>query len=387
MGYFLLQKYLLNIAITRINCNGYLMLSLRSPAYVHALDAPLVRLSKRDVLTLRDATQGIFVFGASGCGKTSGVLRVVSKSLLRSGAGGLILCGKSDETKLWLDYAAQTGRSSSVLLFSGEGKERFNFLEYELLRGGTGSGETFNMVALLMRLVEVVDKTQGDSGGAFWRNSCKVMLTHAINAVVTAYGTVNLDSIQKIVATAPTQSTPVADKTWRERSFCWQTITQMQINPQGSVSEADRIMAIRYWMEEHARLDEKTRSNIHASLTALLHPFLTGKMRELFTTSTTIIPEMAHEGGILIIDMSIQTWGESGLLAMQLWKYLFQKAAERRVVNEKTRPIFLFGDEYQLFAHAVDDAEFQSTARSAKVCTVYGYTKSSNFVYGDGEKR
>lgn len=346
------------------------MLLTRRPAYVHHLNTPLIQLSKRDTLTLGDLTQGCMVFGASGSGKTSGSMRTIIQALLRAGCGGMFLVGKTEDADILHKYAKEADRADSVIRFSGEGDERFNFLEHEHKRGGAGAGETFNMVAMLMRLVEVLEKSAGDGNAAFWRNSCKVLLTHAINAVLTAYGTVELDALQKMVITAPTAATPTADPEWRKRSFCWQTLKAMEMAPQGRVSHADQQASLRYWMEEHARLDEKTRSNIHASLTALLYPFLTGRMRELFTTRTTVVPEMTHYGAILIIDMPVLAWGDSGLLAMQLWKYAFQQAANRRVVDETSRPIFLIGDEYQLFCHA-EDATFQSTCRSAKVCTLY----------------
>ncbi len=360
------------------------MLMTRRPDYVYELDTPLLYLSKRDKITLRDLTQGCMVFGASGSGKTSGSMKAIIQALLRAGCGGMFLVGKTEDADILQSYAKQVGRAESVIRFSADGSERFNFLEHEHKRGSTGAGETFNMVAMLMRLVEVLEKSSGDGNAAFWRNSCKVLLTHAINAVLTAYGSVQLDALQKMVISAPTNATPTTDPAWRERSFCWQTLKAMEITPQGNVPLADQQAALRYWMEEHARLDEKTRANIHASLTALLHPFLTGRLRELFTTTTTIVPEMTHYGAILIIDMPVLGWGESGLIATQIWKYAFQQAASRRVIDERSRPIFLIGDEYQTFCHA-DDAGFQSTCRSAKVCTLYATQSLPNLYMAMGK--
>src|SRR4051812_24964904 len=54
-----------------------------------------------DVWRLRDACEGTLIAGASGSGKTSGSGRLLAKSMLRGGFGGLVLCAKSDEPELW----------------------------------------------------------------------------------------------------------------------------------------------------------------------------------------------------------------------------------------------------------------------------------------------
>ena len=82
------------------------------------------------------------------------------------------------------------------------------------------------------------------------------------------------------------------------------------------------------------------------------------------------MPELTYEGAILILDLPTKEWHEVGALTQQLIKYVWQRAAERRRVTDTTRPIFLRVDEAQHFVNRYD-AEFQATARSARVASVF----------------
>jgi hypothetical protein len=53
-----------------------------------------------------------------------------------------------------------------------------------------------------------------------------------------------------------------------------------------------------------------------------------------------------------------------------MFKYIWQKAMERRNVAQNGRPVFLWADEAQHFIHE-HDTEYQATARSSRIATVY----------------
>jgi hypothetical protein len=117
-------------------------------------------------------------------------------------------------------------------------------------------------------------------------------------------------------------------------------------------------------------LDNKTKSNIKATLEAMVMDFQKGDLARVFCTNTDIVPELSHYGAVIVLDFPIKVWQRGGLLAQHIFKFAWQKAIERRPIHEKTRPCFLWADEYQLFASSYD-AEFQSTARSSKACSVF----------------
>lgn len=110
-----------------------------SPTDPFDLDRPLMMLSSQDTWRIRDATEGVQVFGAIGSGKTSGSGAMIAKAYLRAGFGGLVMCSKPDERHLWERYAAATGRLDDLLIVTfdetvaGAPAEgwRFNFLNHE----------------------------------------------------------------------------------------------------------------------------------------------------------------------------------------------------------------------------------------------------------------
>jgi hypothetical protein len=94
------------------------------------------------------------VYGGIGSGKTSGSGRFISGMYLRAGYGGVVTCVKSEDVDLWQRYAAEHGRSKSLVLFNED--EGFNFLNYELARQGMdGIG---SVTECLMRISERAGK-------------------------------------------------------------------------------------------------------------------------------------------------------------------------------------------------------------------------------------
>jgi hypothetical protein len=81
------------------------------------LEYPLLFLSEQDVWRLRDACEGVQIFGATGSGKTSGSGQSLAKAYLRAGYGGLVLTVKPDERQLWERYCRDTGKEDSLVIF------------------------------------------------------------------------------------------------------------------------------------------------------------------------------------------------------------------------------------------------------------------------------
>jgi type IV secretory pathway TraG/TraD family ATPase VirD4 len=134
--------------------------------------------------------------------------------------------------------------------------------------------------------------------------------------------------------------------------------------------QKDYLMIENYFKNEWLTLPEKTLETVKSLATNAVDPFTRGAIRELFSTTSTITPEALGEGKIIVVDIPAITFA-SGKASAVVWKYMVQKWAERRPKNgDETRPVFIFADECQYFA-TPRDAVFQSTARSARVATVY----------------
>src|SRR5690606_6943764 len=106
----------------------------------------------------------------------------------------------------------------------------------------------------------------------------------------------------------------------------------------------DLAAVTRYFKGEWATMAERTQASVRMNITAILDPLARGIGHELFCSHTTITPEEAREGTILIIDLPVKVYNALGRFAAVIWKYLCQCAAEREVAGDESRPLFLLAD-------------------------------------------
>lgn len=334
-----------------------------------SLDKPLLQLSRVDQWTIRDACEGVQIFGALGSGKTSGSGQAIALAYLRAGFGGIVLTAKPDERALWENYCRIAGRSDDLLIFSPSQPWRFNFLDYEMTRSGPGAGDTLNLVQLFYTVLSTVEGESGANGDPFWERTVKQMLRNALDLLKGAGAAISLSAIHEVISSAPTDPDLLDDDEWVAKSRCCQLVEDGDPKVKGTDFEYDFEMASRYWLREFPQLSEKTRSIIVTSFTSMADSLMRGKLRNLYCTTTNIWPEQTHEGKIILLDLPIKEYNEVGQYAQVVFKYLWQGATERRDVNVNPRPVFLWADEAQFFI-AKEDQLFQTTARSSRACTV-----------------
>ncbi len=133
-----------------------------------------------------------------------------------------------------------------------------------------------------------------------------------------------------------------------------------------------------YWLREFPSLAPETRSVIVSTFTSMADCFLRGLLRDLFCTDLNFSPEDTFSGKIIILNLPVKEFNELGQFAQVLFKFIWQRAVERRMTagtsreaaQATARPVFLWADESQFFVNSYD-ALFQSTARSSRACTVY----------------
>ncbi len=344
------------------------------------LDQPLFYLSPHDPWTIRDSAAGTIIMGEIGSGKTSGSGAAIAKSCLRAGYGALVLCAKPEERKIWEGYVKETGRTSSLKIIEPGGGYRFNFLDYEMRREGSGGGMTENLVALLSQVSDIVSGKQEQGGGdKFFDRAMQELLRAAIDLLAIARGTVTLEDIRELVASAPQDEEEVDDETWRAESFCAELMQQAFEKDKTPEQAHDFELVQRYWFKEHARLSDRTRTSITATFTSTVDVLQHGLAHQLLGTNTTIVPEATYrDGAVILIDLPIQEFHEVGRVVQNIWKYQFQRAILRRDVDTYPRPVLLFADEAQNFVSSFD-YQYQAVARSARACTVYLTQNISNF--------
>lgn len=352
------------------------------------LDTPLLTLSDKDPFTIRDACEGVQVFGGIGSGKTSGSGAALARAYLLAGFGGLVCCAKPEERALWQRYAAETGRTKDlVIVRPGEGGQPprwcFNFLDYELSRASAGGGHTENVVNLLYAVVELVRGKQAqDSENDFWTLAGRELINNAVDLLALADMPLTLDAVCKIIISAP-QEAPQS-KAWQEGDgLCATCIRACEVKETYTETQLRTLgLTATYWLQSFATLTGRTRSGITATVSSVINVLLRGLAWELLCNDpalTNIIPEVTYlRGAVIVLDLSVQDYREAGRIVQGVWKRLFQEALLRRRVEEHSRPVFLWCDESQNFVSPFD-YEFQSTARSARVCTVYLTQNISNY--------
>ncbi len=344
----------------------------------YSLDLPICAFGRFDSFTLDDATQGVQIFGAVGSGKTTGSGQFLADSFLSNGFGGLILTVKKDERSLWVEYCKKTGRE--LVIFAPQNGWKFNFLDYELNRGGQGGGQTENIVDLFLTVLEL-EAGSHNRNEAYWQNALKQLLRNTIDLLKISKGTLTMWELYKVITTAPQNAQDVRtiegqdgrseESEWMKNSFCADLLFEAS-NKEG-LSEIDKqdLEIVRdYWLKEFPNIADKTRSIIVSSFTSLADMFLRGHLREMFCTETNIFPEVTHEGVLILVDLPVHEYGKIGQYAQAVIKYVWQKATERREPEKDLKPVFLWADEAQFFVNS-HDVKFQTTARSCRACTVY----------------
>lgn len=341
-------------------------------SFVTNLDTPLLSLSQRDRFTLRDACNGVHIFGGIGSGKTSGSGKALAGAYLRAGMGGLVLCAKPEEIDLWRSYAKAHGREKWTVFF--DERNGFNPISWEIARNGVkGVG---NAIDFLMRVLEGVDHAMGVTGQAndpFWPQSIRQLLTHAVPLLYSAYGKISVTDIVAFVTSAATKLEQYSEAAFIERSFAAQTLSKAMDAPTVRMDKSELNVFLEFWFRQFPAIAEKTRSNIVVSLTTKLDRFKHGRMKSCFCDRTTIVPEMTFHGAIIVMCMPVLTWNEDGIIGQIIFKLAWQRAVESRNgldERQRTRPVFLWADESQNFISVKDD-EFLATCRGSRACVVF----------------
>lgn len=340
------------------------------------LDTILYRFNDVEPFTLRQACEGVQIFGGIGSGKTSGSGAALAKSYLRAGFGGLVLCAKKDELETWQRYAQETGREKSLLVFDASGEWRFPFLQYEVNREGEGAGYTENLVRLFTTVQEAMERGKGGGGGdPYWQRAMQQLMRNAIDLCMIVKGEVSVPLLYDVITSAPKSQEERDSLEWQKKSLCWQLLLE------GNSKEIDDSWALQdlgstasFWLQEFPALAPKTRSNIISMFTSMADNFLRRPFRMLFSEPSpknqNVFPELTHQGIVIVMNLPVKEFGEAGRAAQVVYKTMWQQAAERRNVKESDRPLFLWVDEAQNFATEYD-MQFQATARSSRACTVY----------------
>ncbi|QBF30061.1 type IV secretory system conjugative DNA transfer family protein [Thalassococcus sp. S3] len=334
------------------------------------LKTPLLSFG-RDQFLLDDATRGVLVLGGTGSGKTSGSARALAMAYLKAGMGGLILCAKPDEADNWRAYAKATGREHDIIEINESADRRFNFLDYSLATIANKDGFQSNLLNVIDTITEAATASSGEGDGEnrFFRDNAREMVSHVLPLLIAVYGRLTIKDIVAFIDSAPTTRADLESQEW-QTGYAGRTLAAASLLMD---DDPDLEVHGEYWLTRFVDWSDKTRSSVVSTFTSTVYPFLTGKLRDLFCSDTNWVPDMSHNGALIIANLPIKKFGQTGEVAQKIIKYLWQVSVEARTPNgkEPMRPVFLFADECQFFISSSSDAEFFSTARSARACGVY----------------
>lgn len=335
------------------------------------------------VWTLQDACEGTFITGATGSGKTSGSGTTIARSFLTHGFGGIILTVKLDDRLFWERMARECGRSEQLCIIEPNGRYRLNFMDYEARRPGVDGPPIENLVTLFYTVIEAHTRNQGNaSAHDFWENAGRQLLRNVLRVLEQSRPRLSLEEIGHFLSDSPPDMESVVSGQWKTTRYFGPWLEKATTCAQGTLYERVIAEARRYWLEEFPRLASETRSCLVTGLTAMLDSFVEPAIHDLFCTDTSLIPEAALEGAIILVNLPLKRHKTVGLFSQMIWKHLFQEAVERRADPDDItrRPVFLWVDEAQFFYSGYDGL-FQSTARSSRCATVYLTQNIPNF-YG-----
>jgi len=347
------------------------------------LSRELLRWSRNDPWTVRDAAAGTLVLGSTGSGKTSGSGRTIARSMLSAGFGGLVLTAKKDERALWENYCRETGRLKDLIVVGPNEPWRFNFLQYEVARQGSGAGQVPNIEALLVTASELGDRLHNQGGGQhesdrYWRDAMKEMARAAIEVLLFAKGHVSVPDLYRLIISAPSSIQEKVSKDWQANSFCFECLKEADAREKTEEECHDFATDVDFFMVRYPKLADKTRSIIESVFVSMVDLLNRGMLRRLFCGDTNFTPDMLEDGKIILVDLPILEFGMAGLYGQGILKYCFQTSLMRRSFASDARPKFLWIDEMQFFLTS-NDMEFLSTCRAGNVAAVFLSQNISNF--------
>jgi type IV secretory pathway TraG/TraD family ATPase VirD4 len=325
-----------------------------------------------DFLTYRNLFEGTLILGATGSGKTSGPGAAWASALLQRGVGMLILCAKSDEASLWLKRAEKAGRLSDVRRFAVDQPHRLNLLDYAFQQPGAirGGFDPSNVVELLMKLLEIKPNRSSTGEQVFWYDSARNLLTAIVSILGAAGEEISFAAIDQIIDSAPYSAEDFTDPKWQESSYLNSLLDKLAEREKDltPIQQNDARVSLEFFAK-FARIDSRTRSGILSTVQSIVWPFRYGPAAALCGSTTNLTPEDAFRGKIVIIDLPIKEFHESGLLIQASWKLLFQRAVEARDLAAFPQPVCLWVDECQHFLTTYDST-YQATARSMRAASV-----------------
>lgn len=309
-------------------------------------------------LTCQDLSTHMVVFGATGTGKTSGVLRPVANAYLDSGYGGaIVLDGKgqlAEEFRNRPNYVFIEPGSSPLALL--EGLEPADIVQAVVsLHDGSGSGS-------------------GENNSFFVSSGQQMLLSAAVIAFEMERAVP-----EKYPLTFEFLYVLLDRLSNKEQAQKYSDYLKSRAS--GNYLLAD---AIQYFDVKLPQMDERTRSNVLAVCTSWLSPIMSHpKIREWAKLSKGADVTICLRGGVVGVNVPASEYGEAGKLITALVKARIFRAIRKRPSNWKENgsdmPILMVVDEAQAVVGRMELDVFP-VARSLGLMGLYATQSIDEFM-------
>ncbi|MFO0835822.1 MAG: TraM recognition domain-containing protein [Phycisphaerales bacterium] len=356
-------------------------------------ETPIMPLGGGEFLSLRDFYCGVQVWGSTGSSKSTATMASAVEGLFSAGAGALCLCAKREDRWNYEAHARACGRGQDVMIFGPDDSPlRYNFIDAELARDGSGAGLVTNLTALLSTVAEVARRGHGSSGTSegegYFRLAAEQLSRNALELLLISGQRITIPALHRFIASLPSSLEQAASESWKATSLAYATmeLAGQRVRSMSESRRADYELAIDYVFNEYATMSARTRSCIVSTLTSALDLLSRGTARDLLSSPTSnVSPEMCWDGAIVIVDVPALVYLDVARLIGVIMKYCWQRAAMRRDLSKGDRPMAIIVDESHLFA-AEPDWEFQAVARGTHTATLLATQSLSNYLEVFGER-
>lgn len=350
------------------------------------LGTPLLSWVPGAPFSIGDACQGIGIFGSTGAGKTTGSYAAILRSYLRAGFGGVFFTVKPEDTLQYTKLVRDAGRLADLLVFSPENALRYGFIAEELRRGAEGAGTVENLAALILTVVELLErsKERGGGGERFFMLEATRLLRNCILVLMLAKGTFTMADLHQFIVSAPQSPDELQSESWQRTSFCFQCLQAAERASKSESVRSDLNLAVTYLAREWPSLASRTRSSVQVTLTSATDLLSRGLVRDMLSAPhSNVSASMLQEGAILIVSFPVLRYALVGQLIQVILKFVLQREHARRDVSANPRPTFMAADEAQLLW--VDaDQQFQGITRSTRTAVVYATQSISTMLEAFG---
>lgn len=308
---------------------------------------------------------GILVVGATGRGKTTGVLYPLLKQLVSLHPGrpderlaGLVIDAKGNMAADVVAMLASCGREGDYYELSIP-TARYNLLNRPDLSATALGGHVGDLIA---------NVTGGATADAFWPQAAKELAVQAIRVLrLASDDPPTLADVYRIAASP--------------RAF-EQALLRARSRRNSQDLQIDELESLEVWVRDSlARMDPRTRSNVAANLNMLCSLFDEPLIRRCFCPSRRdeIFPGfewLIEQGKVVVLSLPKSRFKVVSDVVATAVKLNFQDAVLGRLARAERansvagRAVFCLADEFGNYVTAPGDASFLSQCREARCITL-----------------